>query len=193
MYLNESLKIFVHIISIISSKDKMKVNKLILVPTGITASRVVLSIIFLYLLTNEFKLGAIGVFLLAILTDAFDGYSARKLGVSSDSGAYFDIVADFILVLIAFLTFIIIGIYPYWLLFIIILVFLQFILSSKFNVLIYDPIGKYYGAFLFAIILITLVSPNDFYNILLVATISFTIISLISRYLFFIFQKPAEK
>ena len=171
----------------------MKINKLILIPTGITAFRIVLSIIFLYLLINEATFLAIGVFLLAILTDAFDGYSARKLGVSSDWGAYFDIVADFILVLIAFLTFIIVGIYPYWLLFLIILVFLQFILTSRLNVLIYDPIGKYYGAFLFAVILITLVSPSAFYSILLIIIVLFTIISLISRYLFFIFRKSVKE
>jgi len=170
-----------------------KINRLILVPTGITAFRIVLSVIFLYLLINELKFIAISIFLLAILTDAFDGYFARKLKVSSDYGAYFDIIADFILVLIAFLTFIIIGIYPYWLLFLIILVFLQFILTSQLNVLIYDPIGKYYGAFLFAIILITIISSSAFYNFLLATTVLFTIISLISRYLFFIFRKPAEE
>ena len=171
----------------------MKINKLILVPTGITTFRIVLSILFLDLLINNIKIWAIGIFLLAILTDAFDGYSARKLGVASDYGAYFDIIADFILVLVAFLTFVIIGIYPYWLLFLIILVFLQFILTSKLNVLVYDPVGKYYGAFLFAIILITLISPSTFYNPLLVATIIFTIISLISRYLFFVFRKKVKK
>ncbi len=168
----------------------MKTNNL--VPTGITAFRIVLSILFFYLLLNGIKIWAIGIFILAIATDAFDGYFARKLGVSSDTGAYFDIIADFILVLSAFLTFIIIGIYPYWLLILIILVFLQFILTSRFNVLIYDPVGKYYGAFLFAIILITLVSPETFYNVLLVITIIFTIISLVSRYLFFVFRKSPE-
>ncbi len=167
----------------------MKINKLILVPTGITASRIVLSILFLGLLINNIKILAISIFLLAIITDAFDGYSARKLGVASDYGAYFDIIADFILVLAAFLTFIIIGIYPYWLLFLIILVFLQFVLTSKLKVLVYDPVGKYYGAFLFAVILITLISPPAFYSFLLIVIILFTIISLISRYLFFIFQK----
>ena len=167
----------------------MKINKLVLVPTGITAFRIGLSILFLDLLLNNIKIGAILVFLLAIITDALDGYSARKLGVSSDYGAYFDITADFILVLAAFLTFIIIGIYPYWLLILIILVFLQFILTSKLNVLVYDPVGKYYGAFLFAVILFTLVCPPTFYNLLLTVTIIFTAVSLISRYLFFIFRK----
>ncbi len=167
----------------------MKINKLILVPTGITASRIILSILFLDLLINNIKIGTILVFLLAVITDAFDGYSARKLGVVSDYGAYFDIIADFILVLVAFLTFIIIEIYPYWLLLLIVLVFLQFILTSKLNVLVYDPVGKYYGAFLFAVIFVTLICPPSFYSWLLIAIILFTIISLISRYLFFIFRK----
>lgn len=167
----------------------MKINKLILVPTGITASRIILSILFLDLLINNMKIVAILVFLLAVITDAFDGYSARKLSVASDYGAYFDIIADFILVLVAFLTFIIIGIYPYWLLLLIVLVFLQFILTSKLKVLVYDPVGKYYGAFLFAVIFVTLICPPSFYSWLLIAIILFTIISLISRYLFFIYRK----
>ena len=171
----------------------MKINKLILVPTGITAFRIGLSILFLDLLTNNMKTSAILVFLLAVITDAFDGYSARKLGVASDYGAYFDIVADFILVLVAFLTFTTIGIYPYWLLLLIILVFIQFLLTSKLKVLVYDPVGKYYGAFLFAVILVTLISPPAFYSFLLIATILLTLISLISRYLFFIFRKTSEK
>lgn len=168
---------------------KMKINKLILVPTGITAFRIGLSILFLYLLLNNIKVGAILVFSFAIITDALDGYSARKLGVSSDYGAYFDITADFILVLVAFLTFIIIGIYPYWLLLLLILVFLQFILTSRFKVLIYDPVGKYYGAFLFTVILVTLICPTTFYSLLLIVTVIFTAVSLLSRYLFFIFRK----
>lgn len=171
----------------------MKNNKLILVPTGITTSRIILAVIFLYLLINNAIFEAIAIFLLAIFTDALDGYIARKLDVSSDSGAYFDIIADFFLVLIAFIAFIIIGIYPYWLLLLIILVFLQFILTSKFNVLIYDPVGKYYGAFLFAIILITLVSTSNYYIILLIIIVLFTVISLISRYLFFIFHKSVKQ
>lgn len=171
----------------------MKINKLILVPTGITTFRIVLSILFLDLLTNNMKTSAILVFLLAVITDAFDGYSARKLGVTSDYGAYFDIAADFILVLVAFFTFTIIGVYPYWLLLLIILVFIQFILTSKLKVLVYDPVGKYYGAFLFAVILVTLIFPPAFYSFLLIATILFTLISLVSRYLFFIFRKASKK
>ena len=171
----------------------MKINKLVLVPTGITVFRIVLAIIFLYLLINSTEMWAIVIFLIAILTDAFDGYFARKLNVSSSSGAYFDIIADFLLVLIAFLAFVMNGIYPFWILLLLILVFFQFIVTSKFKILIYDPIGKYYGAFLFVIILITLISPSSYYNILLSMTVLFTIISLISRYLFFIFRRSVNE
>ena len=172
---------------------KMKINRPILVPTGITAFRIVLAILLLDLFVNNIKTVATGIFIFAVITDAFDGYSARKLGVVSNYGAYFDTVADFILVLTAFLTFIITGIYPYWLLILIILVFLQFIVTSKLKVLVYDPVGKYYGSFLFAVIFITLVSPPDLYNVLLEVTLLFTAISLISRYLFFIFRKRAPQ
>lgn len=167
----------------------MKINKSHILH-GITASRILFAFTFLYLFMNNLKLESIAVFLFAILTDAFDGYFARKFNLSSSSGAYFDIIADFILVLIAFTAFILHGIYPYWLLIIISLVFLQFIFTSRYNLLIYDPIGKYYGAFLFLMILITLIIQTPiFYKFLLYFIIIFTVISLISRYLFFIFQK----
>lgn len=166
----------------------MKTNKLIIIPSAITGFRFLLAIIFLYLFINDLKIGAIAVFLLAVITDAFDGYSARKFIVESTIGAYLDIFADFFLVLLAFIAFVIREIYPYWLLILIILVFLQFLVTSKFKILVYDPIGKYYGAFLFTIILITLISPSIYYDFLLIIIVIFTIISLLSRYLFFIMK-----
>lgn len=171
----------------------MKINKLNIVPSIITAFRVILAFIFLYLFLNNMIILGITVFLLAIITDALDGYIARKYDLSSSFGAYFDIFADLFLVLIGFLAFIIKGIYPAWVLFLIILVFIQFIVTSRFKKLVYDPIGKYYGAFLFVIILITVVSPSIFYNLLLIIIVIFTIISLLSRYLFFIFRKSAKE
>ncbi|MBI5681037.1 MAG: CDP-alcohol phosphatidyltransferase family protein [Methanobacterium sp.] len=171
----------------------MKINKSSIL-NGITTSRIVFAFIFLYLFVNGLKIESIAVFLVAILTDVFDGYFARKFDLSSSAGAYFDIIADFILVLIAFTAFILHGIYPYWLLILISLVFLQFIVTSKYKLLIYDPIGKYYGAFLFLMILITLIVPTSaFYDFLLYFIIIFTVISLMSRYLFFIFRKSVAE
>ena len=165
-------------------------NKISLIPSIVTSIRVILAFILLYYIINDFILLSIILFLIAIFSDAIDGYLARKLSLSSSAGAYFDIIADFILVLNAFIAFVIIGIYPYWIIILIVLVFLQFIVSSKFNVLIYDPVGKYYGSFLFLMIFITLLPLNFInYYLLLIIIVLFSFISLISRYLFFILKR----
>jgi phosphatidylglycerophosphate synthase len=169
-------------------------NKISLIPSLITSIRVILAFVLLYSIINNFGVLSITLFLIAIASDAIDGYIARKLGVTSPAGAYFDIIADFILVLTVFVAFVIDGIYPYWILILIVLVFLQFIASSKFKVLIYDPLGKYYGSFLFLMIFITLLPIESLnYNLLLSLIVVFTLISLLSRYLYFIFRKINNK
>jgi len=126
-------------------------------------------------------------------TDVIDGYLARRLDVISSNGAYFDIVSDFIFVVAGFSAFIINGIYPFWILIIIFFMFLQFIVTSKFQVPIYDPVGKYYGAFLFLTIFIGLIINNPFINLILtILIVIFTIISITSRY-FHIFKNKKLK
>jgi len=166
----------------------MKNNYINLIPDGITFLRIIFTLIFLFLFLNDYLLLSIVIFAIAIFTDVLDGYLARKLDAKSSTGAYLDIFADFFLVLTAFIAFVYNGMYPYWVLILIILVFLQFLLTSKFKILVYDPVGKYYGSFLFGIILITLVAPVYIYQFLLLITVLFTIISLLSRYLFFIIK-----
>ncbi len=158
------------------------------IPSAISILRIILAFVFLFFFLNDKLVLSVIIFIFAIFSDALDGYLARKFDIDTSFGAYLDITADFFLVLIAFSSFILKGIYPVWILFLIILVFLQFIITSKFKILVYDPIGKYYGSFLFIIILITLISPNTVYGFLLDIIIIFTLISLISRCLFFIFK-----
>ncbi len=129
-------------------------------------------------------------------TDAIDGYIARAMDYSTSSGAYLDIIADLILVLTGFIAFIIKDIYPIWILIVIGAMFLQFVITSRAKKPVYDPIGKYYGSFLFLVIFITLINSffnNSFLNgILLVLIIIFTIISLISRFFFIIKSNKAK-
>jgi CDP-diacylglycerol--glycerol-3-phosphate 3-phosphatidyltransferase/cardiolipin synthase len=114
-----------------------------------------------------------------------DGYLARKMDVSSSMGAYFDTAADFVLLLTAFTAFVIKGIYPSWILVLIIFMFLQFVLTSKMRILVYDPIGKYFGTILFGAALITLIFENtSLYGIITVFILLFGVISLLSRYIF---------
>lgn len=152
------------------------------IPSMITIIRILLVPIFLYAFFSNLKIWSIGIFILACLTDAIDGYLARKLDASSSFGAYLDVTADFILISTGFSALIIKGIYPSWTFFIIVFMFLQFILTSKTKIPVYDPVGKYYGLFLLLIIFITLLSSeNSIHLILLLLLVIFTIVSIISR------------
>lgn len=160
-------------------------NLKILIPSFISSIRIVLAPLMFLSFLNGFLVLSFIIFIAAILTDALDGYLARKLNVTSNFGAYLDTVADFILILTAFSAFMIVGLYPYWILILIVFMFLQFILTSGTKTPVYDPFGKYYGSFLFLSVGLTLLLPmNIINNILLVLIVIFSIISLITRFLF---------
>ena len=64
---------------------------------------------------------AFGVFILATLTDWYDGYIARKYGITTATGKYLDPLADKLLVSTAFGVFTYLGYIPLWMFAIIIL------------------------------------------------------------------------
>jgi len=164
-------------------KSKFKIKNLI--PSGITALRIILTPFFFLAVINDFFLYSIGIFVFAVATDAIDGYFARQLGLTSLNGVYFDVTADFILILAGFSAIVIKGSYPFWILLVIIFMFLQFIITSKSKISIYDPIGKYYGSFLFLTIFICLIANNPYLNSLLtILIVVFTFISITSRLIF---------
>jgi CDP-diacylglycerol--glycerol-3-phosphate 3-phosphatidyltransferase/cardiolipin synthase len=159
------------------------------------AIRYIATILFLYTFTNNLKALALCIFLIAVFTDALDGYAARKLGDGLlFLGPYSDAVADFFLVLAVFLAFVSKGLYPFWVLLTIIAMFVQFVLTSKLARPVYDPLGKYYGVFLFAIASITQVFPKA--NILQavpVLILGFSVMVVINRAIFLcdLSKKPA--
>lgn len=158
-----------------------------LIPNGITAIRLVLIPFFFYAYFSDLTWVAMAIFIGAVATDAADGYMARKLDSTSSWGAYFDVTADFIFILAVFSAFVLDGAYPSWLIFLFILIFLQFILTSKTKLVTYDPVGKHYGSFLFLIGFLTLITSLNFLNTLfLFLVIAFTIICIISRWFFFL-------
>ncbi len=169
--------------------DKIRANERLgtVVVSGVIAIRVVAAPLFLYTFVNNLTTWALGIFLFAVATDALDGYVARRLGGASPFlGAYSDPTADFVLVLAAFSAFAMKGIYPFWTLLIIIAMFTQFILTSRLERPIYDPVGKYYGVFLFCAIAVTIALPDSAVcHAVLVGILGFTVASLISRFLFF--------
>lgn len=168
-----------------------KKNKL---PHIITLTRIVLAPAFFFSVLDLSTLNSILIFFLTIITDGLDGYVARKLKATSSKGAYLDVVADFIWILAAFSAFALIGLYPAWLLIIFGLMFLQFVITSRFKIPVYDPVGKYYGSFLFLTIFISLILNSTFINTCITLLIViFSGVSIASRFYYLIKQKNKDK
>lgn len=90
---------------------------------NITLSRIVLAGIFMFLLFCRgilYKYLALGTFILAALTDFFDGRIARQRHLENDFGRLMDPIADKILILSAFLAFVEMKIIPAWMVIVII-------------------------------------------------------------------------
>ena len=78
-------------------------------PNKLTLLRVVLApfFMFFFLIDNFYmRLIALGLFIIAALTDLADGYYARKYGIITGFGKFMDPLADKILVSSALITFI---------------------------------------------------------------------------------------
>lgn len=92
-------------------------------PNKLTILRIILTFAFILFLFSGgliAKIVALFTFLLASLTDALDGFLAKRNNQVTDFGKLMDPVADKILVLSAFLAFVEIGIVPAWMVIIII-------------------------------------------------------------------------
>ena len=75
-------------------------------PNGLTITRILLTPVCIYLFTiGEDPVWAFVIFLIASITDAFDGYYARKYKVVSRLGAFLDPLADKIMVVSVFVCF----------------------------------------------------------------------------------------
>jgi phosphatidylglycerophosphate synthase len=118
------------------------------------------AVVVFFGLIEDLKLLATCVFALACVTDLLDGQIAKRTSVSPPLGGYADPAADFLLVLGAFSAFVVKDVYPIWTVVVIVLMFLQFVLTSGRQGPLYDPVGKYYGAALFAAVGITLISSS---------------------------------
>jgi phosphatidylglycerophosphate synthase len=136
-----------------------------------------------------FGLKSIGyaIFLFAVCTDLADGYIAKRLGIASDFGAHYDVTADTIFAATMFAVFFVAGCYPLWIFPLIIMAYLQFMITSRIAKITYDPVGKYYGSLLYGAIGLTLLfSGRLFFNFITVSIVGVTAASLVSRTAYFL-------
>lgn len=157
------------------------------IPSLVTALRLLVAPVFFYMIMADQYLLAILILIFAGITDFLDGYLARKLDASSDIGAYLDVISDFILIVLGFAAFVLKGWYDPFILLIIITMFALFVATSSLKKLVYDPVGKYLGAFLMVMLFITLLFPQPLIRtILLVLLVIICLASIISRFSIFL-------
>jgi CDP-diacylglycerol--glycerol-3-phosphate 3-phosphatidyltransferase len=90
------------------------------------------------------------IFFTIITSDVADGFLARKLKCTSDTGAKLDIISDTLYTIFSLTAFAYFNIIPVWFIFIMLLKLIEFIITSKImrtkqsseKILFFDKIGK---------------------------------------------------
>lgn len=124
----------------------MRIN----IPNVLTIFRILLTPLFILCLFSSYpyaKLWALIIFIIASITDAFDGYYARKYDQVTRHGKFLDPLADKILVSSAFISFAILDLVPYWMVALIIfrdlfVTGLRMVMESKGLTMITSKIAK---------------------------------------------------
>jgi CDP-diacylglycerol--glycerol-3-phosphate 3-phosphatidyltransferase len=92
-------------------------------PNQLTILRIILSPVFLYLFLSDIiwmKQVSIAVYIVAALSDWYDGWLARKFNYITSWGKFWDPLADKILTSSAFIGFAIVDLIPWWMVIIIV-------------------------------------------------------------------------
>ena len=119
---------------------------------GLTLLRIPLSLLFCGEVLHNSKSYFVCtiLFVLIAASDYLDGKLARKYGLQSRIGAKLDVIADVFFILSSCLSLLYMGLIPDWIVFIIILKFLEFLITSEIcqkgikcaTIFLFDPIGR---------------------------------------------------
>ena len=112
----------------------------------LTSSRIILGLLFLYFTIVQFNIYyLIFLFILTAISDNLDGILARRFKLTTDNGAKFDVICDFIFIILSTSAGVLINLIPFWFLFVIILKLIEFFKTSKGNSLTYGHCLIFYG------------------------------------------------
>lgn len=90
--------------------------KFVYLPNVITLSRLFLVPVLILVLKQENYIAALIIFLVAGISDALDGYIAKRFNYVSQLGAVLDPLADKVLLVSAYIMLTMVGHIPFWLL-----------------------------------------------------------------------------
>lgn len=163
-------------------------------PNILSFFRILLVPLFVFAFFSEIPMGrwiALGIFLLAGITDVVDGYIARQYNLITKLGSALDPLADKLMLIAVLACFYVVGYIPLVVLLIVIIKELMMIVTSMYIYFQNDEIivtANKYGKsatvmFYLAIVTITF-SHNDYlnYTVITIAVIM-TIIALISYFI----------
>lgn len=108
---------------LVAYSSMQKVELQLTLPNQLTLLRILLSPVFAYLLLSESSLNrqlSLIVFIIAALTDWYDGWIARKMGHISRWGKFLDPLADKVFSSVALLVFVALGLVDAWMVWIVI-------------------------------------------------------------------------
>lgn len=85
------------------------------VPNQITVLRILLTPVYIILLVYELRVLALTIFFLVAVSDAVDGFVARRTGQITSLGTILDPLADKLLMIASFVSLSYLGVIPPWL------------------------------------------------------------------------------
>lgn len=118
-------------------------------PTRLTVLRIILTPVFVYLLFMkgiQYKLLSLVVYIVASLTDWYDGYIAKKYGFVTTWGKFLDPLADKILVSAAFIAFCALNYVKSWIVAVIVIRDFMITALRSYALLTRHPINTIYLA-----------------------------------------------
>lgn len=150
-------------------------------PNKLTFLRLILAVPFIYFLQFSDEGGftyraiAFVIFVIASLTDFFDGYLARKHNLITDFGKIMDPLADKVLVISALVIFVDLGYIPSWMSIVVIareflISGIRMLVAAKGEVIPAGKLGKYKTTSQMIVILIMMLfgrNPYNFYMMLI--------------------------
>ena len=155
-------------------------NRLII--NSLSASRLIFGLLFLYVVIFDFNIVfLLIIFALTIIGDILDGFFARKYDLMAANGSKIDVIFDFLFIILATLSLVLIDLVPFWFLFIIILKLIEFFITSGHGELKYDNFGKFVAYMFYALPIIAILINSK--NITLILTIFITVCAVASSIL----------